>query len=84
MWAERFCPQPVPATHLSIEGGGLLQLGPAQGLAEGVPEEASILMHHLPWLLKQLFFIRDTWQMEKRQQQCQGVGSPHHGPALKA
>lgn len=66
-------PQPAPCgpvTHLGIEGSSLLQLGPAQGLAEGVPEEASILMHHLPGLLKQLLFIRDAWQMEKRWQQA--------------
>lgn len=70
-------PPVAPVTHLGIEGSSLLQLGPAQGLAEGVPEEASILMHHLPGLLKQLLFIRDAWQMEKRWQQVsKGSVSP--------
>lgn len=67
----------APATHLGIEGSGLLQLRPAQGLAEGVPQEASILMHHLPRLLKQLLFIRDAWQAKKRWQQVsEGRASP--------
>lgn len=65
------------ATHLGIEGSGLLQLGPAEGLAEGVPEEASILMHHLPGLLKQLLFIRDAWQTKERWRQVsEGQGGP--------
>lgn len=45
-------PLPAPAIHLGIEGSCLLQLGPAQGLAEWIREEASVLMHHLPGLLK--------------------------------
>lgn len=63
-------------THLGIEGGRLLELGPAQSLAEGVPEETCVLMHYLPRLLKQLLFIRDTYQTKNKVAGLQGVGSP--------
>lgn len=53
-------------TYLGIEGSCLLKLGPTQSLTEGVPEEACVLMHYLPWLLEQLLFIRNTYQRKKR------------------
>lgn len=52
----------VLLAHLGIEGSCLLKLGPAQSLTEGVPEETCVLVYYLPWLLKQLLFIRDTYQ----------------------
>lgn len=81
MFLPTSSPLLAPATHLGIEGSSLLQLGPAQGLAEGVPEEASILMHHLPGLLKQLLFIRDAWQTKERWQQV-SEGKAGHTSAL--
>jgi hypothetical protein len=67
--------------HLGIEGSCLLELGPAQGLAEGVPEESGVLMYHLPGLLEQLLFIRDTWQRQK-QQVSEGWAGPGSASAV--